>query len=150
MFFALGNFGCSLSDNRLRQTAAAMYLGSMALLIVFYYTDPHTGLDLEMMQGSFLYYDGALAAAMLRGAPFDKMIIVRGRTVAGVLYVSCWAAPGRRARGICGSAVAASAGVLFSGVNERRLCGLLWRPDLASQARARKSVRADVEGAIAA
>src|SRR5262245_33788884 len=67
---------------------AAMFLGGAALFTVFYFSDPVKGLDFEMIEAIILVFTmGALAAAMLRGAPFDKMIISVGATVLGVLYI---------------------------------------------------------------
>jgi len=88
MFFALGEFWALAHRQQVKADRAAMYLGAVALLVIFYFADPRTGLDLEMMQGIILVFTmGALAAAMLRGAPFDKMIMSVGATVLGVLYI---------------------------------------------------------------
>src|SRR6266850_74192 len=51
---------------------ATMFLGGVALLTIFYFADPRTGVDFEMMQAIVLVFTmGALASAMLRGARFD-------------------------------------------------------------------------------
>lgn len=67
---------------------AAMFLGGAALFTIFYFSEPGKKLDFEMMQAVILVFTmGALAAGMLRGAPFDKMIVSVGATVLGVLYI---------------------------------------------------------------
>ena len=88
MVIALWEFWLLARRQQVKTDVAAGYLGAAALLTVFYFADPRNGLDLEMMQAIILVFTmGALAAAMLRGAPFDKMIMSVGATVLGVLYV---------------------------------------------------------------
>ncbi|HSP62140.1 MAG TPA: phosphatidate cytidylyltransferase, partial [Pyrinomonadaceae bacterium] len=88
MVIALYEFWLLARRQQVKADVAAGYLGAAALLTVFYFADPRTGLDFEMMQAIILVFTmGALAAAMLRGAPFDKMIMSVGATVLGVLYV---------------------------------------------------------------
>jgi phosphatidate cytidylyltransferase len=88
MVIALYEFWLLARRQQVKADVAAGYLGAAALLTVFYFADPRAGLDLEMMQAIILVFTmGALAAAMLRGAPFDKMIMSVGATVLGVLYV---------------------------------------------------------------
>jgi phosphatidate cytidylyltransferase len=88
MVIALYEFWLLARRQQVKADVVAGYLGAAALLTVFYFTEPRIGLDLEMMQGVILVFTmGALAAAMLRGAPFDKMIMSVGATVLGVLYV---------------------------------------------------------------
>ena len=88
MVFALYEFWLLARRQQVKADVAAGYLGAAALLTMFYFADPRTGLDFEMMQAIVLVFTmGALASAMLRGAPFDKMIMSVGATVLGVLYV---------------------------------------------------------------
>jgi phosphatidate cytidylyltransferase len=58
------------------------YAATAALLVVFFFK----WLDLLLVVVP-LFVVAALAAEMLRGAPFDKMILSVGSTVLGVLYV---------------------------------------------------------------
>ncbi len=88
MVIALYEFWLLARRQQVKADVAAGYLGAAALLTVFYFAEPSKGLDFEMMQAIILVFTmGALAAAMLRGAPFDKMIMSVGATVLGVLYV---------------------------------------------------------------
>ena len=67
---------------------AAMFVGGAALFVVFLFTAPGKLIDFEMIYAILLVFTiSALTAAMLRGAPFDKMIVSVGVTVLGVLYV---------------------------------------------------------------
>ncbi len=88
MVFALYEFWLLARRQQVKADVAAGYLGAAALLTVFYFNEPGKWLDFEMLQAIILVFTmGALAAAMLRGAPFDKMIMSVGATVLGVLYV---------------------------------------------------------------
>ena len=65
-----------------------MFVGGAALFVVFLFTAPGKLIDFEMICAILLVFTiSALTAAMLRGAPFDKMIVSVGVTVLGVLYV---------------------------------------------------------------
>ena len=67
---------------------AAMFVGGVALFVVFFFSEPGKTLDFQMIEAVILVFTmGALAAATLRGAPFDKMIVSVGATVLGVLYI---------------------------------------------------------------
>ena len=59
------------------------YAATAAMLVVFFFK----WLDLLLVVVP-LFVVAALAAEMLRGAPFDKMILSVGATVLGVLYVA--------------------------------------------------------------
>ena len=73
---------------QVKPDVAAGYLGAAALFTVFYFTEPGKLIDFEMICAILLVFTmSALTAAMLRGAPFDKMIVSVGVTVLGVLYV---------------------------------------------------------------
>ncbi len=59
------------------------YAATAALLVAFFYNEP-----LLVIPVVIALVIAALAAEMLRGAPFDKMILSVGSTVLGVLYVA--------------------------------------------------------------
>jgi len=59
------------------------YAGAAALFTIFYFNAPEL---MTIILPSMLI--AALAAAMLRGAPFDKMMASVGATMLGVLYVA--------------------------------------------------------------
>ncbi|MDQ3804360.1 MAG: phosphatidate cytidylyltransferase [Acidobacteriota bacterium] len=59
------------------------YAAAAALLVAFFFNEP---LLLVLVVPALVV--AALAAEMLRGAPFDKMIVSTGATVLGVLYVA--------------------------------------------------------------
>jgi phosphatidate cytidylyltransferase len=60
------------------------YAATAALLVAFYFGEPALALLLFVVPALVI---AALVAEMLRGAPFDKMILSVGSTVLGVLYV---------------------------------------------------------------
>ncbi|MDQ2974492.1 MAG: phosphatidate cytidylyltransferase [Acidobacteriota bacterium] len=70
---------------------AAGYLGAAALFTIFYFATPdqrQARLDVQSIVLVLIVLTiGALVAAMLRGAPFEKMITSSGATVLGVLYI---------------------------------------------------------------
>ncbi len=59
------------------------YAATAALLVAFFYNEPLLSVFVVLA-----LVIAALAAEMLRGAPFDKMILSVGSTVLGVLYVA--------------------------------------------------------------
>ena len=75
----------------LKPDVVAGYLGAAALFTIFYFASPNPmeeRLDLQMIVLVFIVLViGTLIAAMLRGAPFEKMIVASGATILGVLYV---------------------------------------------------------------
>ena len=88
MVIALFEFWLLAKRQQVKADVASGYLGAAALFTVFYFNEPGKWLDFQMMQAVILVFTiGALTAAMLRGAPFDKMIMSVGATVLGVLYV---------------------------------------------------------------
>jgi phosphatidate cytidylyltransferase len=62
------------------------YAATAALLVGFVFDAPYVE-PLWLVLCVLLLVAGALVAEMLRGAPFDKMIVSVGSTVLGVLYV---------------------------------------------------------------
>jgi phosphatidate cytidylyltransferase len=67
----------------------AQILGGLALLAIFYFTEPGKLPDLLMVQLVVLLLTvGSLTAAMVRGAPYDRMIPNVGVTLLSVLYVA--------------------------------------------------------------
>jgi phosphatidate cytidylyltransferase len=70
----------------LKANAGLGYLGAAALFMLFYLDAPAKGPDLLLITLAALTIV-ALAAEMLRGAPFDKMIPATGATLLGVFYV---------------------------------------------------------------
>jgi phosphatidate cytidylyltransferase len=61
------------------------YAATAALLVTFYFGEPALLLLLFIVPALVI---AALVAEMMRGAPFDKMILSVGSTVLGVLYVA--------------------------------------------------------------
>jgi phosphatidate cytidylyltransferase len=61
------------------------YAATAALLVTFYFGEPALALLLFIVPALVI---AALVAEMLRGAPFDKMMLSVGSTVLGVLYVA--------------------------------------------------------------
>jgi phosphatidate cytidylyltransferase len=88
MVLALFEFWLLARKQQIKPDMVAGFLGAAALFTIFYYVDPGKLPDLLMIQIILLLLTmGTLAAAMLRGAPFDKMIMSVGATILGVLYV---------------------------------------------------------------
>lgn len=88
LIVALFEFWLLARKQQIRADAAAGLLGAFALLTVFYFTEPRLPPDLLMIQFILILLTiGSLVAAMLRGAPFDRMITSAGVTVLGVMYI---------------------------------------------------------------
>ena len=84
---ALVEFWVLARKQQTRADFVAGFLGAAALFIVFFLSEPGK-LDLLMIQFILILLTiGTLTAAMLRGAPFDRMISSAGITVLGVLYI---------------------------------------------------------------
>jgi phosphatidate cytidylyltransferase len=74
---------------QVRADVTAQVLSGVALLVIFYFTAPGKLPDLLMIQLVLLLLTaGSLTAAMVRGAPFDRMILSVGVTVLSVMYVA--------------------------------------------------------------
>jgi phosphatidate cytidylyltransferase len=91
MIFGLYEFYVLTKKKDLKPDAAAGYLAGAALFTIFYFATPDPAqarLDLQTIALVLIVFTiGTLIAAMLRGAPFDKMIASSGATILGVLYV---------------------------------------------------------------
>jgi phosphatidate cytidylyltransferase len=73
---------------QIRADATAGSLSAVALVVVFYFTVPGQLPDLTMIQIVLLLLTaGTLTVAMIRGAPFDRMIPSAAVTVMSVMYV---------------------------------------------------------------
>jgi phosphatidate cytidylyltransferase len=73
----------------IRADLVAGFFGAIALLTIFYFTPPGALPDLLMIQLVLLLLTaGALIAAMLRGAPYDRMIASVGVTILSVMYLA--------------------------------------------------------------
>ena len=85
---ALVEFWILLKKQQIRADAAAGSLGALALLFIFYLTSPGEPPDLLMIQMVLLLLTGGtLTAAMVRGAPFNRMIPSAAVTVLSVMYI---------------------------------------------------------------
>jgi len=74
---------------QVRADATAGLLSGLALLTIFYFTTPNKLPDLLMIQlVLLLLIVGSLTAAMVRGAPYDRMILSVSVTVLSVMYVA--------------------------------------------------------------
>jgi phosphatidate cytidylyltransferase len=88
MVLALVEFWLLARKQQIRADMVAGFLGASALFTIFYFTEPGKPPDLLMMQIILILLTiGALTAAMVRGAPFDRMISSTGATVLGVMYI---------------------------------------------------------------
>jgi phosphatidate cytidylyltransferase len=88
LLVALFEFWLLARKQQIRADAAAGLLSAVALLTVFYFTQPGKLPDLLMIQVVLMLLTiGSLTAAMLRGAPFDRMITSVGVTVLSVMYI---------------------------------------------------------------
>ena len=88
MVVALFEFWLLARKQQIRADAAAGLLSAVALCTVFYFTEPGKLPDLLMIQLIVILLTiGSLVAAMLRGAPFNRMIASAGVTVLSVMYI---------------------------------------------------------------
>jgi phosphatidate cytidylyltransferase len=85
---ALLEFWLLARKQQVRADPVAGILGGTALLTVFYFTEQRRPPDLlVILVVLMLLTICSLVAAMLRGAPFERMISSAGVTVLGVMYV---------------------------------------------------------------
>ena len=91
MFFGLYEFYVLARKKDMKPDLGAGFLGGAALFTIFYFATPdptQQRLDGQLITLILIVFTIAtLIAAMLRGAPFDKMIVASGATILGVLYV---------------------------------------------------------------
>jgi len=91
MFFGLYEFYILARKKDMKPDLGAGFLGGAALFTIFYFATPdpiQPRLDVLLITLILIVLTiGTLIAAMLRGAPFDKMIVASGATILGVLYV---------------------------------------------------------------
>jgi phosphatidate cytidylyltransferase len=88
MLGALIEFWLLAHKQQIRADAAAGLLSAVALFTVFFFTRPGQLPELFMIQVILILLTiGSLVAAMLRGAPFDRMIKSAGVTVLSVMYI---------------------------------------------------------------
>ncbi|HEV2830087.1 MAG TPA: phosphatidate cytidylyltransferase [Pyrinomonadaceae bacterium] len=89
--FGLYEFYALVRKKEMKPDVAAGFLGGAALFTIFYFATPdptQSRLDVQtILLVLIVLTAGTLIAAMLRGAPFDKMITTSGATILGVLYV---------------------------------------------------------------
>lgn len=88
---ALLEFWILAGKQQIRVDPVAGFLGAAALFTIFYFADPgppRRGADfLTIVIVLVLLTICSLVAAMLRGAPFERMVASSGATVLGVMYV---------------------------------------------------------------
>ena len=88
LLLGLIEFWILARKQQIRVDVPAGLLGAVALLTVFYFTQANRLPDLLMIQLILLLLTaGSLTAAMVRGAPFDRMIASVGATVLSVMYL---------------------------------------------------------------
>jgi len=87
MLLGLIEFWLLARKQQIRADMVAGLLGAAALFSVFFFSEPNR-LDFSMIELILILLTmGSLTAAMVRGAPFDRMISSTGATVLGVMYV---------------------------------------------------------------
>jgi phosphatidate cytidylyltransferase len=91
LLFGLYEFYVLAKKKDMKPDFGAGFLAGAGLFTIFYFATPdptQQRLDLQAITFVLIVFTIAtLIAAMLRGAPFDKMIIATGTTILGVLYV---------------------------------------------------------------
>jgi len=91
MFFGLYEFYVLARKKDMKPDLGSGFLGGAALFTIFYFATPdptQPRLDGQLITLVLIVFTIAtLVAAMLRGAPFDKIIVASGATILGVLYV---------------------------------------------------------------
>lgn len=88
LLLALFEFWILAGKQQIRADPVAGFLGAAALFTVFYFTDPREAVDFSMVVVVLILLTiCSLVAAMLRGAPFERMLARSGATVLGVMYI---------------------------------------------------------------
>ena len=88
MVFALYEFYVLARKRDMKPDIGAGFLCAAALFTIFYFAEPARDFDFSLIQLALLVFTaGVLIAAMLRGAPFDRIIASSGATILGVLYI---------------------------------------------------------------
>jgi phosphatidate cytidylyltransferase len=88
LVIALLEFWLLARKQQIRSDPVAGLLGAAVLFTVFYFTEPRKPPDLLVIVIILILLTiCSLVAAMLRGAPFERMIGSAGVTVLGVMYV---------------------------------------------------------------
>ena len=91
LLLALLEFWIIAGKQQIRADPVAGFLGAAALFTIFYFADPgppRRGVDfLTIVIVLVLLTICSLVAAMLRGAPFERMLARSGVTVLGVMYI---------------------------------------------------------------
>jgi phosphatidate cytidylyltransferase len=88
LLVALLEFWMLARVQQVRADPVAGILGASALFVVFYFTEPHKPPDLLAIVIVLAALTiCSLVAAMVRGAPFERMIASSAVTVFGVLYI---------------------------------------------------------------
>ena len=88
LLLALLEFWIIAGKQQIRADPVAGFLGAAALFTLFYFPDQRGRVDfLSVVAILILLTICSLVAAMLRGAPFERMLARSGATVLGVMYV---------------------------------------------------------------
>jgi phosphatidate cytidylyltransferase len=88
LIVALLEFWMLARAQQIRADPTTGILGASALFVVFYFTEPRKPIDVRaIVVVLILLTICSLVTAMLRGAPFERMIVSSAVTVFGVLYV---------------------------------------------------------------
>ena len=85
LFACLFEFWSLAAKQQIRADKYAGLLGASALMASFYFTQPSQLPELTIVL--LLFTGGTLTAAMVRGAPFNRMIPSVGVTVLSVMYI---------------------------------------------------------------
>lgn len=89
LVLSLIEFWVLARKQQIRADVTAGLLSGLALVVIFYFTPPGQLPDLIMIQLVLaLLTAGSLTAAMVRGAPFNRMIPSVGVTVLSVMYIA--------------------------------------------------------------
>jgi phosphatidate cytidylyltransferase len=88
LLLALLEFWLIAGKQQIRADPVAGFLGAAALFTIFYFADPREAVDFSAVVAVLILLTiCSLVAAMLRGAPFERMVARSGATVLGVMYV---------------------------------------------------------------